>query len=86
MQPIQCGNQYYTKFCNDRTSMCSIPKCYGASKPASKQDELVKLPSQQSFKKSRADVVKSNLPCQTVEQKSLPTLPHITDLQSMVKF
>jgi hypothetical protein len=38
------------------------------------------------LKKSRADVVKLNLPCQTVEQKSLPTLPHVTDLQSMLKF
>jgi hypothetical protein len=37
------------------------------------------------LKKSRADVVKLNLPCQTVEQKSLPTLPHVTDLQSMLK-
>ncbi len=37
-------------------------------------------------KKSRADVVKLNLPCQTVEQKSVPTLPHVTDLQSMFKF
>jgi hypothetical protein len=37
-------------------------------------------------KKSRADVVKLNLLCQTVEQKSLPTLPHVTDLQSMSKF
>jgi hypothetical protein len=38
------------------------------------------------LKKSRADVVKLNLPCQTVEQKSLPFLPHVTDLQSMLKF
>ncbi len=38
------------------------------------------------LKKSRADVVKLNLPCQTVEQKSLPTLPHVTDLRSMLKF
>ena len=37
-------------------------------------------------KKSRADVVKLNLPCQTVEQKTVPTLPHVTDLQSMFKF
>ncbi len=50
MQPIQFGNQYYPKFCNDRRSMCSIPKCYGASKPASKWDELVKLPSSQDAK------------------------------------
>ncbi len=38
------------------------------------------------LKKSRADVVKFNLSCQTVEQKSLRTLPHVTDLQSMLKF
>jgi hypothetical protein len=37
-------------------------------------------------KKSRADVVKLNLPCQAVEQKTVSTLPHITDLQSMFKF
>jgi hypothetical protein len=37
-------------------------------------------------KKSRAGVGKLNLPCQTVEPKSLPTLPHVTDMQSMLKF
>ena len=31
-------------------------------------------------KKSRAHVVKLNLPCQTVEQKTVPTLRHVTDL------
>ncbi len=37
-----------------------IPKCYGASNPASKRDELVKLPSQQRFEeiKSRCCQVK----------------------------
>jgi hypothetical protein len=38
------------------------------------------------LKKSRANVVKLNLPCQTVEQKTVPTLSHVTDLQSMFKF
>ncbi len=37
-------------------------------------------------KKSRAHVVKLNLPCQTVLQKTVPTLPCVTDLQSMFKF
>ncbi len=37
-------------------------------------------------KKSRAHVVKLNLPCQTVLQKTVPTLPRVTDLQSMFKF
>jgi hypothetical protein len=48
---------------NGRTSMCSIPKCYGASKPASKRDELVKLPSQQVFEeiKSRCCQVKLSM-------------------------
>jgi hypothetical protein len=39
-----------------------------------------------SSKKSREDVFKLNLPCQTAEQKSVPTLSHVTDLQSMFKF
>jgi hypothetical protein len=38
------------------------------------------------LKKSRVDNVKLNFPCQTVEQKTVPTLPHATDLQSMFKF
>ncbi len=38
------------------------------------------------LKKSRADVVKLNLPCEKVEQKTVPTLPHVTDLQSIFKF
>jgi hypothetical protein len=37
-------------------------------------------------KKSRAHVVKLNLPCQTVLQKTVPTLPCVTDLQSMLSF
>ncbi len=37
-------------------------------------------------KKSRAHVVKLNLPCHTVLQKTVPTLPCVTDLQSMFKF
>jgi hypothetical protein len=37
-------------------------------------------------KKLRAHVVKLNLPCQTVLQKTIPTLPCVTDLQSMFKF
>ncbi len=48
------GNQYYPKFCNDTTLMCFIPKCYGASKPASKQDDLVKLRSQQRFEEIKS--------------------------------
>ncbi len=37
-------------------------------------------------KKSRAHVVKLNLLCQTVLQKTVPTLPCVTDMQSMFKF
>jgi hypothetical protein len=36
--------------------------------------------------KSRAHVVKLNLLCQSVLQKTVPTLPRVTDLQSMFKF